>query len=338
MNRTPLCDNVVPIQRVDSHQPLLDSIKRGKIQFHAIGRSHYPGERLTNKELPGLLSLGLWDANGEQDWGMEFHRNEGLEICLLETGTMQFAVDGESHPLTPGSLTITCPWQIHRQGNPRIAASRLHWATIDIRAHRPGQPWRWPSWVLLSSEDREELTHRLRLTKNPVWCASPDIIRSFSRMRQTVMEYPTRRRLSGVAVGLNELLLGILELLRVEKYPERVSFATNLHSVEVFLHDLRYNPNSLEKNWDIKSMASACGMGTTLFSRLCRRLTNDSPVRYLNLARLDAAARLLREAPDRSITDIAFDCGFQSSQYFAYQFQRRFKMTPTGYRNQSKQT
>jgi len=82
-------------------------------------------------------------------------------------------------------------------------------------------------------------------------------------------------------------------------------------------------------------MAAACGVGTTLFSRVCHRLTNDSPVRYLNLARLEAAARLLRTESGRSVTDIAFDCGFQSSQYFANQFRRRFGRTPTAYRKQT---
>ena len=62
------------------------------------------------------------------------------------------------------------------------------------------------------------------------------------------------------------------------------------------------------------------------------RLSNASPIAYLNLSRLDAAARLLNEMPRRRITDIALDCGFQSSQYFAYQFHRRFGTTPREYR------
>jgi AraC family transcriptional regulator, L-rhamnose operon regulatory protein RhaS len=82
-------------------------------------------------------------------------------------------------------------------------------------------------------------------------------------------------------------------------------------------------------------MAAACGTGTTLFSRLCRSLTNASPIRFLNLARLDAASRMLRAQPERSVTDIAFDCGFQSSQYFAHQFQRRFGQTPSAHRRKA---
>jgi AraC-like DNA-binding protein len=320
---------------MDAHQPLLNSIRDGKIEFHAMGRSHYPGDKLTPSQLPGLLSQGYFDARGEQDWGMDFHRNEGVEICLLETGSMMFAVDNATHPLGPGCLTITRPWQAHRQGNPHIAAGRLHWATISVRAERPDQPWHWPAWVLLSREDREELSRRLRLTETPVWRAPSEVVHSFRRMAQALSHSAASRRLSALGVGLNELLLSVLDMLRTQNEPEQAQLASREHAVELFLVDLRQNLNSLERNWTLASMAEACGTGTTLFSRLCRRLTNASPISYLNLARLDAAARLLKSQPRRSVLDIAFDCGFQSSQYFAYQFRRRFGTTPRGYRNQS---
>lgn len=334
--RPPLFRDKRQDYAVDAHRPLVNSIQEGKIEFHALGRGHYPGHRLERGQLPALLSLGFWDASGDQDWGMDFHRNEGVEICFLETGSLCFAVDDEVHPLGPGHLTITRPWQAHRQGNPIIAAGRLHWATISVRAERPDQPWHWPSWVVLSPDDRAELTRRLRFTKNPVWPASQDVVHSFSRMRLALAQETGSRCLSAVGVGLNELLLGILEIMRAENRPEKSSFATTEHTVELFLGDLKNNLSSLEKNWTLNSMAAACGLGTTLFSRFCRRLTNDSPMRYLNLVRLDAAARLLRGKRDRSITEIAFDCGFQSSQYFAHQFQRRFKRTPTTCRQMGK--
>ncbi len=336
MKRRPhryLGDNQLP--RLDAHRPLLASIRAGKIAFHGLGRGHYPGERMAPGELPGLLSLGYWDARGDQDWGMNFHRNEGIEICLLETGAMRFTVDHRSYPLGPGDLTITRPWQAHRQGDPRIAAGRLHWATIAVGALRPDQAWRWPRWNLLAPADTAELTRRLRLTESPVWRASPEIVRSFRRMAAAVAEETGDRRLSQVAVGLNELLLGVLDLLRSENRAEQSRLASPEHSVELFLKDLDSNLNSLAQEWTLAEMAAACGMGTTRFSLLCRRLTNDSPLGYLNWARLEAAARLLRAEPGRSVTDIAFACGFASSQYFANQFRRRFRRTPSAYREMS---
>ena len=37
---------------------------------------------------------------------------------------------------------------------------------------------------------------------------------------------------------------------------------------------------------------------------------------------------MLRKEPDLSITDVAFACGFNSSQYFATRFRQRFNAAP----------
>ncbi|OWZ89132.1 hypothetical protein B9J07_34820 [Sinorhizobium sp. LM21] len=56
-------------------------------------------------------------------------------------------------------------------------------------------------------------------------------------------------------------------------------------------------------------------------------LTNMTPVRYLQTLRLNAA-RLLLESGAQSVTNIAFDCGFSSSQYFATCYKKRFGFSP----------
>jgi AraC family L-rhamnose operon regulatory protein RhaS len=60
-----------------------------------------------------------------------------------------------------------------------------------------------------------------------------------------------------------------------------------------------------------------------------------TPIQYLNHCRLTAAARLLKETPNRSITQIALNCGFASSQYFATLFRRHFGVTPRAFRDGS---
>ena len=58
-----------------------------------------------------------------------------------------------------------------------------------------------------------------------------------------------------------------------------------------------------------------------------------TPMQYLNHCRLSVAARLLKEQPERSITNIAVACGFSSSQYFATLFRRNFGVTPRAFRS-----
>jgi AraC family L-rhamnose operon regulatory protein RhaS len=50
---------------------------------------------------------------------------------------------------------------------------------------------------------------------------------------------------------------------------------------------------------------------------------------YLNQCRLERAAQQLRTQPELSVTEIAFANGFNSSQYFATRFRRRYNVSPT---------
>jgi AraC family L-rhamnose operon regulatory protein RhaS len=76
-------------------------------------------------------------------------------------------------------------------------------------------------------------------------------------------------------------------------------------------------------------------MGATNFIHHTQQLVNLTPIQYLNHCRLTAAARLLKEEPDRSITGIALACGFASSQYFATLFRQKFGTAPRAFRNKT---
>jgi AraC-like DNA-binding protein len=56
---------------------------------------------------------------------------------------------------------------------------------------------------------------------------------------------------------------------------------------------------------------------------------NTGPMEFLNQCRLERAAQQLRSRPELSITEIAFANGFNSSQYFATCFRRRFRVSPS---------
>ena len=53
---------------------------------------------------------------------------------------------------------------------------------------------------------------------------------------------------------------------------------------------------------------------------------------YILKLRLDYAAKLLMEQPDKTVVQIASDSGFSSSAYFSNCFRQQFGMTPTDYR------
>jgi AraC family L-rhamnose operon regulatory protein RhaS len=282
--------------------------------------------------LPGLNSIGFWNGARAQDWGLDAHRNEGIEICFLETGAMAFTVDQQHFDLRAGSLTITRPWQLHKLGAPNIGPGRLYWLILDVGVRRPNQEWRWPRWVMLQPEDLAELTRKLRHNENPVWTANARVAQVFRDLAQCILHWDQPHSATHMTIGVNQLLLELLGYLSAQRLDEDPQLLSRRRTVELFLDDLAKNPLSSRSPLTLEAMAEHCGTGVTAFSKYCRELVNNSPVEFLNQCRLDHAARQLREFPTQTVTAIAFANGFNSSQYFATAFRRRFQMTPQQYR------
>ena len=314
---------------IDRCEPQNLAIRSGKINFHALTKGHYPGTPVPENVLSGLNSIGFWNAGGAQDWGLDEHRNEGIEIMFLETGTMAFSADQKLYNLRAGQFTITRPWQLHKLGAPNIGPGRLHWLILDVGVRRPHQNWIWPSWMVLTRDDLAELTRKLRHNENPVWTGTPAIVQSFRELAQTVEAWDRPRAVSRLATYLNQLFLGILDALAEQQTQETPELTSRQRTVELFLNELEHNPVSSRELWTIYSMAEHCNMGVTAFSKYCRELVNAGPMEFLNRCRLDHAARQLREQPGLSVTDVAFANGFNSSQYFATCFRHRFQISPS---------
>lgn len=316
----------------DRCRPLSEAADRGEIRLETLVHGHYPGRRLPRHSLPGIKTIGYWDALHDQDWALDWHRNEGIEITFLESGSLGFSVDGESVTLKPDDITVTRPWQRHRVGLPAVKASRLHWIILDLGVRRPDQPWKWPSWLVLGNSDLEELTNLLRHNEQPAWRATPELRQCFQSIARTVADENDASAASRLTVRINDLFLLLLDMFRQESVDLDTSLSSTRRTVELFLNDLRTHRDHLAIPWTVHEMARSCGLGVTQFIQYTRQVTNMTPVRYLNHCRVESAAQLLVQQPSLSVIDVALSCGFSSSQYFATAFTRRYGQPPRSYR------
>jgi len=314
-----------PRRQTDTCAPLLAAVRHGDVKLEAIVRGHYPGShRLPPGMMPGVRTIGFWDACKDQDWMLGWHRNEGVEITFLEQGNLGFSAEDREYRLQSGDLTITRPWQVHRIGLPRVQASRLHWVILDVGVRRPHQEWKWPPWLLLSRKDLDELTRVIRQNNQVVWRGTTELRRCFRKIAEAVGE----EQYSHLAVRVNEMFLLLLEMLQSENVELDETLSCSLRTVQLFLEDLRRHPKHLELPWSAREMAACCGLGLTQFDHHVKVVTGLTPMKYLSQCRLERALTLLREIPKRNVTDIAIECGFSSSQYFATAFRKQYGASP----------
>ena len=316
------------VYHADTCLPLIDAVKRNKLKFKALARYTYPGDRLTDDTL-GLNSVGYWDANEPQDWGLDWHRNEGIEIHFLESGSMPYSQEGKDMLLHSNSLTITRPWEAHKVGDPKIGMGKFYWVILDLGVRRPHQKWVWPDWIMLAQQDLERLTAILRQNERVHWKAGNKIRDCFQRISHVVNTDDNGSNASRIRLLINQLLILILDLLNAEDVKLNEDLIDSSRSVKLFLKELDKN---LSDDWTIGRMAKSAGVGLTRFTHHCKRLTNLTPMRYLMIKRVEMAKKLLIESPNLSITEIAFSCGFSTSQYFSTVFKKHEKCTPIAYR------
>jgi len=95
---------------------------------------------------------------------------------------------------------------------------------------------------------------------------------------------------------------------------------------------LQWMEHHLEAAAGNEELAAIAGLSPARFHVHFKRVTGSSPGDYWLGLRVEHAARLLLEAPGLSVTEVAHEFRFSSSQYFATVFRRYYGMSPLCYR------
>lgn len=82
----------------------------------------------------------------------------------------------------------------------------------------------------------------------------------------------------------------------------------------------------------IEQLAEIANLSVSQLQRRFKRTYDATPVQYINKLRIHEACELLKEA-NKSVTQIAFDCGFGSSSFFSTQFRNALGESPSSYRS-----
>ncbi len=90
--------------------------------------------------------------------------------------------------------------------------------------------------------------------------------------------------------------------------------------------------SNLQKNMNVKSLASELNVDYSLFRKVFKKYTGLSPMQYHISLRMKQAIFLLTET-NLSIKEIAFRMGFCSVYYFSRLFKEKVRITPSDYRN-----
>jgi AraC family transcriptional regulator len=107
---------------------------------------------------------------------------------------------------------------------------------------------------------------------------------------------------------------------------------TRLEQENLYLQRLNavigYVRENLNDDLSLNTLARVAGFSPFHFHRLFKSITQETVNEMVIRLRLERAAVLLRATPKRPITDVAFDCGFQSISVFSRAFKKQYGLSP----------
>lgn len=256
------------------------------------------------------------------------HKNRGMEITYIEKGMLEWMVEGVPEKVEAGSIFFTLPWQVHGSLHPKEPDNTIWHVLFQLEKDypTPQSRFRLPKALGFSTNEMNTLSSMLAASKRHSFRATPSM-RSLmpalvGEMQSTheLREAQSKTLLRAVLVELKRIVAG--EVADADRY------TPSEQRVQALIASL---PSCCEQQWTLAIMADHCGIQRTQLGKVFQKLTGSTPMEYLFRIRLERAKTLLRET-DIKIINIAFECGYGSSQYFANTFKQATGTTPSQYR------
>lgn len=256
------------------------------------------------------------------------HKNRGMEITYIEKGMLEWMVEGNPEPVESGSIYFTLPWQVHGSMNDKEPDNTIWHVLFHLKEDYPtDQPhFEFPDAFGFSKEEMQILSTTFSGSRNHSFPATP-AMRSLMPTLIAELQSTHELRDAHVSTLIRAILVELKRIVAGNVVDSR-QYTYSEQKVERLITSL---PASCDRQWTLAEMAEQCGIQRTQLGKVFQKLTGSTPMEYLFRIRIERAKTLLRES-DIKIIDIAFECGYGTSQYFANTFKQATNMTPSEYR------
>jgi AraC-like DNA-binding protein len=232
-----------------------------------------------------------------------------LEICYLAKGEQTYRVGSGAFHLHGGDVFITFPGESHGTGRSPEEKGDLYWLILDTQPD-------WEDFPGFEPQEGRKLRERL-LALQPRQFRGTSILKTtLDDIFATFTNEDFAFRKTAIANSLVRFLLEVVECERqaspLPKLSQEIA-AIKTHIERSLTEEDRLN---------LDKLASLAGMSLSCFKARFRHETGIPPAEYITRRKLECAARLLAEG--HTVTYVAFELGFSSSQHFSTVF-RRFK-------------
>ncbi|MCR5217759.1 helix-turn-helix domain-containing protein [Treponema sp.] len=250
------------------------------------------------------------------------HNHDFFELVVIYRGKGIHTDQKESFELSEGDLLCVHPGQFHSYTEVKDLELMNIMIRPDFFYDLNEEITKIPSYSELftfNSRSKKASVSRIHLNKIQL-LAVKEIIASIQN--EFSQDLPL------VQIKINCLLLElIIYILRAKENPDFP--AVNKKSSASIL--VQYMEKNYQRNISMQDLMEIGAMSESSVLRAFKHLTGYSPFVYQNKLRMLYATTALAES-STDITTIAYQCGFNDSNYFSRSFKKFVGMTPSEYR------
>ena len=238
------------------------------------------------------------------------HFHDEIELIYVASGTVQLHTNSRSYTINTGETGIVMPGEIHSYTSevvnhcyiikffPMTKTESVNFSTLRFVDH-----------VINHNHPCHSTVHRL--------------------MNNIAKEMTDKN--CGYELSVNCDLSGIILLflrnmpfghISGEEDKKQTKQLVLLQKVDEYVNR-NYN-----RHISLEDISACCGYSTYYFSHFFKEATGQNFSDYLVLFRIERALYMIANT-DKNLTDIAFDCGFNSIRSFNRAFHNHLKITPS---------
>lgn len=281
------------------------------------------GKSTELKFFPHIMEFASQKIHTVQLHSLEIKKTEDLKIYYVTEGKFDWMIDNQTYSLYPGDIALIRPGQYFGCEKGFFDLGAFWWISIEAAKSKAGGEITLGKWSSVSTTENHLIGRIVSLNNKPVLSGFKTAGEIFQQLQKEIFiqEIGYRTRTNHL---IDELLISLIrQLTRLDT--KRRDFSQSFLQLEQMLRD------NLSHQWTVEEMAVTMRLGISAFTEKVKNYTGFPPLNYLINIRISEAIKLLKRT-DLTLTDIALDTGFYSSQHFSTTFKKITGYTPSQFK------
>lgn len=250
----------------------------------------------------------------------------GIQILVVHRGSTRWVVGERCLTVKAGEALVTAPWEKFGGEAGALGPCLMSWIIIKPEVFEKDKKIILGPWSSLSSMEEKNLG-RAFIRQSSIHLEQCSFWPTHFWGIQEELERGGRLSSPQVARWVSSLLFYLERCIReTQRQPDKnASFRMSKLSDAIL--------RKIDHPWRNEEMAAVCGLDKISLHSFLKLQTGYSPHRFILFLKVRQAIEWIDSG--RSMTQVAYDCGFSSQQHFSIAFKKMTGFAPSAWRRKT---